>query len=121
MEQEVWLMNLRSYMQKVATDTIRGFGREHKFHFTPIPESWFKVDVRVALVGDVASIFPNEDAEQMKVKDVIGSSAIWDSQYIKCATCVSNLELVVVGQEVNGFSNQINMICSCCSVNLMQR
>jgi hypothetical protein len=32
----------------------------------------------------VALMFPNEDAEQMK--DVIGSSAIWDSRYIKCAT-----------------------------------
>jgi hypothetical protein len=84
MGQEVWLMNPRNYRQKVATDTIGGFGGEYKFHFTPILETWFKVDVRVALVGDVALMFPNEDAEQMK--DVIGSSAIWDSRYIKCAT-----------------------------------
>jgi hypothetical protein len=86
MGQEVWLMNPRSYRQKVATDTISNFGGEHKFHFTPIPETWFKVDVRVALVGDVALMFPNEDTEQMKVKDVVGSSVIWGSLYIKCAT-----------------------------------
>jgi hypothetical protein len=86
MGQEVWLMNPRSYRQKVATSTTSGFGREHKFYFTPIPETWFKVDVRVALVGDVALMFPNEDAEQMKVKDAVGSSAIWDLRYIKCAT-----------------------------------
>jgi hypothetical protein len=83
MGQEVWLMNPRCYRQKVATGTISGFGGEHKFHFTPIPETWFKVDVRVALVGDVALMFPNEDIEQMKVKDAVGSSAIWDSRYIK--------------------------------------
>jgi hypothetical protein len=86
MGQEVWLMNPRSYKQKAAIDTISDFGGEHKFHFIPIPETWFKVDVRVALVGDVALMFPNEDAEQMKVKDVVGSSAIWDLRYIKCTT-----------------------------------
>jgi hypothetical protein len=74
------------YKQKVATSTICSFGGEHKFHFTPILETWFKFDVRVALVGDVALMFPNEDAEQMKVKDVVGFSAIWDSWYIKCAS-----------------------------------
>jgi hypothetical protein len=65
--------------------------------------------------------FPNEDDEQMKMKDVVRSSTIWDLWYIKCATWVSNLELVVAGHEVNGFSNQINVICSCCSVKIMQR
>jgi hypothetical protein len=79
-------MNPRSYKQKVATGTISSFGGEHKFHFTPIPETWFKVDVRVALVDDVALMFPNEDIEQMKVKNVVGSSAIWNSRYIKFAT-----------------------------------
>jgi hypothetical protein len=67
MGQEVWLMNPRSYKQKVATNIISGFGGEHKFHFIPISKTWFKVDVRVALVGDVALMFPNEDAEQMKL------------------------------------------------------
>jgi hypothetical protein len=82
----VCLINPRNYKQKVATSTISGFGEEHKFYFTPILETWFKVDVRVPLVGDVALMFPNEDAEQMKVKDFVGSSAIWDSWYIKCAS-----------------------------------
>jgi hypothetical protein len=86
MGQEVWFINPRSYRKKVATDTISSFDREHKFYFTPILETWFKVDVHVALVGDVALMFPNEDVEQMKVKDVVGSSAIWDLRYIKCAT-----------------------------------
>ena len=63
MEQEVWLMNPKSYRQKVATSIIGGFGGEHKFHFIPIPETWSKVDVCVVLVGDVALMFPNEDAE----------------------------------------------------------
>jgi hypothetical protein len=86
MGQEVWLMNSWSYRQKVATRTINGLGGQHKFHFTPIPDMWFKVDVRVALVPDVALMFPNEDTEQIKVKDTVGSSAIWDQKYIKCST-----------------------------------
>jgi hypothetical protein len=86
MEQEVWLMNPRSYRQKVATGTISGLGGKHKFHFIPIPETCCKVDVWVAMVGDVALMFPNKDAEQMRVKDVVGSFAIWDQRYIKCAT-----------------------------------
>ena len=86
MGQEVWLINPRRYRQKVATGTISNFGGKHKFHFIPILETWFKVDVCVALVGDVAFMFPNEDTDQMKVKDVVGSSTIWDTGCIKCAS-----------------------------------
>ena len=79
-------MNLRNYKQKAAISTISGLGGEHKFHFTPIPKTWCKMDVRVALVGDVAFMFPNEDVEQMRVKDAIGSSAIWSTEFGK-GTC----------------------------------
>jgi hypothetical protein len=33
----------------------------------------------------VALMFPNEAADQEKVKSVVGSNAIWDQKYIKCA------------------------------------
>jgi hypothetical protein len=69
----------------------------------------------------MALMFPNEDAEQMKVKDAVGSSAIWGSWYIKCATGISNLELVVACQEVNGFFNQVNVTSSSCSIKIVQR
>jgi hypothetical protein len=36
-------MNPRNYRQKVATDKISSFGKEHKFHFTLILETWFNV------------------------------------------------------------------------------
>jgi hypothetical protein len=41
-----------------------------------IPNSWFKVDVREALMPEVALMFPNEATNQEKVKDVVGSNAI---------------------------------------------
>jgi hypothetical protein len=63
MGQEVWLMNPKSVWQKISTGTISGIGGEHQFHCMPIPENWFKVDIRVALQGDVALMFANEAAE----------------------------------------------------------
>jgi hypothetical protein len=71
-------MNPRSHRQKVAVGSVSGFGGEHKFHGTTIPDSWFKIDVREALMHEVALMFPNEVAEQEKVKDVVGSNTIWD-------------------------------------------
>jgi hypothetical protein len=76
MSQEVWFMNSKRYRQKVATGAISGFGGQYKFHFTPIPKTWFKVDVQIVLVCDVAFMFSDEDVEQIKVKDVVGPSAI---------------------------------------------
>jgi hypothetical protein len=84
--QEVWLTNPRSHRRKVAVDSVSGIGGQQKFHGATIPESWFKIDVREALMLEVPLIFPNEVAEQDKVKDAVGSNAIWDQKYMKCAS-----------------------------------
>jgi hypothetical protein len=38
-------MNPKRSIQKVATDTISGVGREAKFHFVNILDKWFKIDI----------------------------------------------------------------------------
>jgi hypothetical protein len=86
MGEEVHLMNPRSVRQKVATGRISGFGGAHKFHCMTIPENWFKVDIIEAHAPHVSLMFENEDAEQRKVKDTVGSNAIWDGKYMKVAT-----------------------------------
>jgi hypothetical protein len=83
---EVFLMNPRSVRQKVASGTISNLSGEGKFHFISIPETWFKINVHEALGPNVTLMFQNEDAEQHKVKDVVGSSAIWDGNYMKGVT-----------------------------------
>jgi hypothetical protein len=79
-------MNPRSHRQKVAVATISDYGGEHKFHCTTIPDTWLKVDVQEALMPEVALMFPNEAADQAKVKDAVGSNAIWDQKYVKLVT-----------------------------------
>jgi hypothetical protein len=77
-------MNPRSHRQKVAVGSVSSFRGEHKFHGTTIPDSWFKIEMREVLMPKVALMFPNEVAEQEKVKDIVGSNVIWDQKYIKC-------------------------------------
>jgi hypothetical protein len=83
MGQEVWLMNPRSARQKVASGTISGLAGEQKFHFRDIPDKWFKVDVREAHYPNASLMFPDDDADQIKVKDVLKGNTIWDGRYMK--------------------------------------
>jgi hypothetical protein len=50
---------------------------KHKFHFKDIPDGFFKVDVREALLPNVAFMVPNVDAKQEKLKDAVRTSALW--------------------------------------------
>jgi hypothetical protein len=61
--QEVWLVNPRSHRQKVVVGTVSSIGGQQKFHGATIPESWFKIDVREALMPEVPLMFLNEVAE----------------------------------------------------------
>jgi hypothetical protein len=81
--QQVWLMNPRSVWQKTASRTVSGISGEHKFHFMDIPDGWIKVDVREALAPNVQLMMENRDDEQEKVKDVVGSSVLWNKKYMK--------------------------------------
>jgi hypothetical protein len=43
------------------------------------------VDVREALRSKTALIYPNDDADQSIVRDVVGTAALWEEKYIKIA------------------------------------
>jgi phage terminase large subunit-like protein len=45
-----------------------------------------KIDVREALVPNVLLMMENPDDEQEKVKDVVGSSFIWNQKFLKSKT-----------------------------------
>jgi hypothetical protein len=68
----------------VASGTVSGLSGKQKFHFLEIPEGWIKIDVKDALAPNVQLMIENRDAEQEKVKDVVGSSVIWNQKFLKC-------------------------------------
>jgi hypothetical protein len=78
-------MNPRSVRQKVASGTICGLTGEQKFYFRDIPDKWFKVDVREADCPNTSLMFSDDDAIQIKVKDVVKGNTIWDGRYMKNA------------------------------------
>ena len=78
-------MNPRRVKQKVASGTVSGISGQDKFHFRDIPENWFKVDVRKAHHPNVALMFPDDDADQLVIHDVLNGNTIWDGRLIKSA------------------------------------
>jgi hypothetical protein len=86
MGQSVWPMNPRATRQKVAGGRISGIGGEDKFHFTSIPETWFKIDVGEIFAPDIPLMWENESVDQMMVGDIKGSNAVWDQKFLKVAT-----------------------------------
>jgi hypothetical protein len=38
-------MNPRNVHKKLVSETISGFGREHKFYFATISNTWFKIHI----------------------------------------------------------------------------
>jgi hypothetical protein len=82
----VWLLNPRRSSQKVAVGSVSGIGGEQKFHFREIPERCFKVDVREALQRETTLMYPNKDADQVIVGDMVGTAAIWDQKFMKLIT-----------------------------------
>lgn len=85
MGQEVFLLNPKNYKQSIASGIISGLGGQDKFHFQVIQDSCYKVDVKEAIWPQVSLMFPNQMDEQTKVKDTVGSSAIWEAKFIKSA------------------------------------
>lgn len=71
--------------QSIASGTISGLGGKHKFHFCTIPDFCYKVDVKEAIWPLVSLMFPNKADGQVKVKDVVGSSCLWEGKFIKVA------------------------------------
>jgi hypothetical protein len=58
---------------------------EHKFHFKDTSDGFFKVDVREALLPNVALMVLNAGAEQEKLKDAVETSALWLEKCIRPA------------------------------------
>jgi hypothetical protein len=82
----VWIMNPKQSTQKVVTGIISGVEGEAKFHFVDIPDKWFKIDIREALLLETALMYVNEPADQYLVGDIVGTTSIWDQRYIKKAS-----------------------------------
>jgi hypothetical protein len=76
-------MNPRSNWQKVAAGVISAVGGKDKFHFSVIPNTWFKIDVKETFAPHVPLMWEVADVEQRKIGDVVGGNAVWDQKYLK--------------------------------------
>jgi hypothetical protein len=56
---------------------------QHQFHFRDIPDKWFKVDVREAHFPNAALMFPDDNAEQLVIRDVLNGNTVWDGKHMK--------------------------------------
>ena len=81
--QVVQLMNFKSPRQIVASGTISGVWGVDKFHFKPIPQFFYKVDVTHAQVGDAPLMHPHPGGDQCFVADAIGGSVLWSQKHLK--------------------------------------
>jgi hypothetical protein len=78
-------MNPKNSKQRVAVEFVSGFGGIDTFHFRPIPDAWLKVDVKDVTTSIAALMYPNEDADLLQVKHVLGGNTLWDERFIKRA------------------------------------
>jgi hypothetical protein len=81
--QDVELMNFKNAREIVASGKISGVWGVDKFHFKPIPQFFYKVDVTHALIPDAPLMHPHEAGDQFLVKDVVGSSVLWSQKHMK--------------------------------------
>jgi hypothetical protein len=67
-----------------------------KFHCSTFPETWFKVDVKEALLPNVPLMYPYEANDQNVVKDVVGGNALWEERLIrKCSKNFFDSKLLI--------------------------
>lgn len=76
-------MSVKNNKQKVALGEISGVWVVDKFHFKFIPKFWYKVDVTIVHLCDVALMYPYEAWDPCVVKDVVGSCTLWDARNLK--------------------------------------
>ena len=81
--QVVHMINFKKPHQIVASGTISGVWGIDKFHFKPIPQFFYKVDVIQVQVGDAPLMHPNLEGDQFLVKDTIGGSVLWSHKHLK--------------------------------------
>jgi hypothetical protein len=54
-----------------------------KFHFKPIPQFYYKVDVTHAQTPDAPLMHPHLEGDQFLVKDVVGGSVLWNQKHMR--------------------------------------
>ena len=79
----VKMLNFKRPHQIVASGAISGVWGIDKFHFKPIPEFYYKVDVTHVQVGDAPLMHPHVEGDQFFVKDAIGGSVLWCHKHLK--------------------------------------
>ena len=79
----MFLSNPAATRFRVAIGQISGIPGIHKFHFNDIPETWFKVDILEIMLPDVPLMMPRDDEGFSVMKDVKGTSTLWDQKYLK--------------------------------------
>ncbi len=62
----------------MASCKISGLWEIEKFSGIVIPNFWLKVDVNVVHKGDVPLMHPHEANDQVLVRDVIRTCALWN-------------------------------------------
>ena len=81
--QVVQMLNFKRPHQVVASGTISGVWGIDSFHFKPIPQFVYKVDVTSVQVGDAPLMHPHAAGDQFFVKDCIGGSVLWLNKHLK--------------------------------------
>ena len=81
--QVVQLMDFKNPRQIVASGKISGVWGVDKFHFKPIPQFFYKVDVTHARIDDAPLMYPHAGVDQFLMKDVIGGSVLWSQKHMK--------------------------------------
>lgn len=71
----------------VAIRRITGLPRSDFYHGTQISEKFYTIGVEEALGGKVDLFVTNEadDPPQLHLKEVVGSTTLWDNEYILLA------------------------------------
>jgi hypothetical protein len=71
MQQVVVVLNPKNAQQKIAVGSISSLWGRDKFHFMPIEELWFRVDIQKVYISNHPLMHPNEMVDQMTLGDVV--------------------------------------------------
>jgi hypothetical protein len=63
--------------KKITIRIINGLWGRDKFHYMPIDESWFRVDIQEVYMFNYPFMHLNEIVDQMILGDVVGTFALW--------------------------------------------
>lgn len=77
------LLDPKNPRTKCGAGRIMGTSDEDVFHGQAIQEGWFRVEMSDVYIKDFPLMFPYEPADQETLKDVVGSSTLWDGRFLK--------------------------------------